>query len=156
MRGKNGEDEIAAAERFGSKRWMVVILFTLAFVALGSSWVLQVDYFDRPIPGRSDGLRGLAWAAWGIVVLAATFWPRWGRGSARQRRILNDELTRAHRAAARTAGFWLLLLGVAGLFAVQFFEPVNFPLALMVIVTAGIAFPALVFSALQRRAEADG
>lgn len=156
MLGKRDEDEIAAAERFGSKRWTVVMLFTLAFIAFGVSWVLQVDYFDNPAPGGSEGLRGLAWAVWGMLVLTATFWPGWGRGSPRQRRILNDELTRAHRGAARTAGFWLLLLALSGLFAAQFFQPINLRLAIMAIVTAGIAVPALVFSALQRRAEANG
>jgi hypothetical protein len=152
MLGKRGEDEVAAAERFGSKRWTVVMLFTLAFIAFGVSWLLQADYFNGPSSGRA-GLRGLAWAVWGMLVLTATFWPGWGRGTARQRRILNDELTQAHREAARTAGFWFLLVALAALFAVQFFQPINLRLAMMAIVTAGIAFPALVFSALQRRAD---
>jgi hypothetical protein len=153
MLGKRGEDEIAAAERFGSKRWTVVMLFTLAFIAFGVSWLLQVDYFNGTLSGRGDGLRGLAWAVWGMLVLTATFWPGWGRGTARQRKILNDELTQAHREAARTVGFWFLLAALAALFAGQFFQPINLRLAMMAIVTAGIAVPALVFSALQRRAD---
>jgi hypothetical protein len=70
--------------------------------------------------------------------------------------VLNDELTRAHRATARTTGYWLVLSGLAFVFVAGLVGPLNFRLATMAMVTAGVAIPALTFSVLQRRAEIIG
>ena len=81
-----------------------------------------------------------------------------GRGRIRARkakRFLEDELTRAFRARAITAGFWALLPGVAAAYVVGLWRPEWTVIALPVVMTVAGAVASLRFALLHRAAEGD-
>ena len=152
---RDGRSEIEAAERFGERRSIVLILFTLAFAAFALSWMLQLHDTTPDSSSLMRQWRGAApWAVWGITVLVATFSPRWARPTKAQIGVLNDELTLVHRNIARSAGYWLLLAGLALLLILEA-TGADIRLALIAVATCGIAVPSLVFSLLQSRSARD-
>jgi hypothetical protein len=81
--------------------------------------------------------------------------------SIRRNPVLNDELTRAHRATAIQLGYWGLLAIMALAFAWSHsgrhvFEPVSFEHLMVTAVTIGAVGPALLFAILDWRAEKAG
>lgn len=170
MRGREDGDELASVERFAARRGLVVVLVTLAFAGLAVYWILQLRAAGirgagarGAASGAAGGLLGdrvgavgLLWVLWGLVVLKATFGPGGVQWSARQRRVLNDELAAAHRRAAAGVGYGLLLAGLLALCGAAVTGAAApgtlLHVAVPALVTLGVAGPALVFSALQRRA----
>lgn len=161
MAGRVDGDELERVERFAQRRWLVVLLFTLAFAFHGLSWALRLA--EAPAVAAAGGAAGarvagagLAWALWGCSVLMVTFGPGGLRWSARQRRVLNDELVAADRRAAAGAGYWVLLAGLAALCGAMVAGAAAPSLLLRAgapaLLTLGVAAPALVFSVRQRRA----
>jgi hypothetical protein len=81
--------------------------------------------------------------------------------SVRRNPVLNDELTRAHRATAIQLGYWgllaLLALGFAwSHFGRHIFDPVRFEHVMVTAVTVGAVGPALLFALLEWKAEKAG
>jgi hypothetical protein len=81
--------------------------------------------------------------------------------SIRRNPVLNDELTRAHRATAIQLGYWGLLAIMALAFAWSHsgrhvFEPVSFEHLMVTAVTLGAVGPALLFAILDWKAEKVG
>ena len=79
----------------------------------------------------------------------------------RRNPVLNDELTRAHRATAIQLGYWGLLAIMALAFAWSHsgrhvFEPVSFEHLMVTAVTVGTVGPALLFALLDWKAEKAG
>lgn len=63
---------------------------------------------------------------------------------------LDDELTRANRANAAAWGFWILMIGLLGLFAASFVEPIGVQEAAPLLIIAGAAAAGLRFVFLER------
>ena len=81
--------------------------------------------------------------------------------SIRRNPVLNDELTRAHRATAIQLGYWGLLAIMALAYAWShsgrhIFEPVSFEHLMVTAVTIGTVGPALLFALLDWKAEKAG
>ena len=79
----------------------------------------------------------------------------------RRNPVLNDELTRAHRATAIQLGYWGLLAIMALAFAWShsgrhIFDPVRFEHLIVTAVTVGAVGPALLFALLDWKAEKAG
>ncbi len=72
------------------------------------------------------------------------------------RTLLDDEVTRAHRADALAVGFLLAMLASGALYVATMIGPVDVRVALNVIVTAALVGGLLRFSWLERRALQDG
>lgn len=79
----------------------------------------------------------------------------WDGGSRKQKRLLEDELTRAYRADAMTWAFWMLLVGVTGLYLVGLWKPQVTVIALPMALWVAAATAAFRFAALHRRAERE-
>lgn len=79
----------------------------------------------------------------------------WDGGSRKQKRLLEDELTRAYRADAMTWAFWMLLVGVAGLYLVGLWRPQVTVVALPMALWVAAATAAFRFAAQHRRAERE-
>lgn len=157
MQAERGEVE--PVERYARRRWLVVVFFALAFSAYALSWIIQLTQSGPTHRSRVIGA-GLVWLVWGLVVLAATFGSGGRRWTARERRVLNDELTVANRVTAIRSGYWVLVVGLALACAsiavgVESTSGDLLRLAAPILLTCGIAIPALVFSTLQWRADAD-
>lgn len=109
MWGRRGGDELDAVERYAERRWLAVVLVTLAFAAFGLSLAMRLHEAGQVGAGDSAGARaqgaGLVWAVWSLAVLRATFGSGGVQWSARQRRVLNDELAAANRRTAAGVGY---------------------------------------------------
>jgi hypothetical protein len=118
----------------------------------------QASYFIDPGDGSRtvDHVKIGAWLVLSIGLLLTLtrhgFWLE-RRGV---RALLDDEVTRANRAAAAQLGFFATMLtAIAMYFAVQF-EPVSARETIHLLVTVGIVAALLRFAFLERRAHRDG
>jgi hypothetical protein len=152
------QSDHASAERFAQRRWLIVLLFTLAFLIYAVSWIVPLS--NRWTPGAAPDARtlgaGLAWLVWALAVLSATFGTNRRRWNDRQQRVLNDELTLANRASAISVGYVIFLAGLAAVTAgatsgAAWGERL-LRTAPALLLTLGIAVPSIVFSTLQWRA----
>ncbi len=80
----------------------------------------------------------------------------WDGGSRKLKRLLDDELTRAYRADAMTAAFWVLMLGVAAIYLVGLWRPEWTIVALPGLLWLAAATASLRFALLHRAADRDG
>lgn len=124
----------------------LVIVFTLFQAAYFTS-----DGADIVAEGP-DILRLYAWLALSCVLLVflAT-----GGGFFRSRKVrtlLNDETTKAHRATATIAGFWVAMILCFIMYGATMYEPIAARTAAHVVLTAGIGTALLRFAILERRA----
>ena len=117
----------------------------------------QVSFFADAGSGERavDHVKVGAWVVLSLVLLAALttkgFWLR--RREVRD--MIDDELTKAHRAEALGWGFIMSTLGAIGLYFVSMFEPMGAREAIHVSVSLGIAAAIVRFGMLERRALRD-
>ncbi len=109
---------------------------------------------------RLEGLRGhlrmfvmgefICWPVWFLSLLAIL----WTMQRLRQRPdigvLVDDERTSGLTARSFQAGYWALLLGVAGLYAASFLMPVDVRLIAPLLVALGVAAPGLTYAFLYR------
>lgn len=118
----------------------------------------QAAYFGDRFEGAGAAVRTVdhvkigAWLILSIVLLLALttggFWfkPR------EVRALLDDEVTRAHRAAALQLGFVVTMAGAFLIYGLASFEPVSARDAIHLLVTIGICTALVRFGLLERRA----
>ncbi len=116
----------------------------------------QASYFtggagDRPV----DHVKIGAWVVLSLVLLAALTTKGFWFHSREVREMIDDEVTRAHRAAAMGWGFVMAILSAIGLYFVSMYEPIGVREAIHVIVSFGIAAAIVRFGMLERRALRD-
>jgi hypothetical protein len=145
--------DVAKAEKLARSRARVMAAQAVLFL----SW--QFLFVSAGADGGArtvDHVRLSAWMVWSVVllVLLATG-GGWIRGR-KVRPLLDDELTRSHRARAYAFGFWAAMASAILLYAVDMADPVTSRAAIHVIVSAGIGVALLTFSILDRRSRAPG
>lgn len=79
----------------------------------------------------------------------------WDGGSRKMKRFLDDELTRAYRAQAMTAAFWVLMPGVMAVYLVGMWKPHWGVIALPGVLWLAAATASLRYALLHRAAERD-
>ncbi|MGB7654943.1 MAG: hypothetical protein WBL74_05635 [Novosphingobium sp.] len=135
------------ADRLTKRRARMMPALAVLFLAQ------QASYFSR-IPGERlvDHVRIGAWVALSAVLLAVLttggFWLR----SAAVRALMNDEVTRANRAAAMQFGLVLALGGGIALYPFIDQLGLNARQVIHLIVSLGLAAAMLRFGMLERRA----
>lgn len=143
--------DVAKADKLARRRARVMAVQAVFFISWQALFVTgQVESSGRAV----DHFRISAWLVWSIVllVLLAT-----GGGLVLGRKVrplLEDELTRSHRARAYAWGFWAAMASAIGLYAVDMVEPVTAREAIHILVSAGIGVALLTFSILDRRSQA--
>jgi len=147
----NDKSDFEIAERLSRRRARMLPVLTIFFV------MQQAAYFSQPDTGRPvDHVRVSAWIAMSVVLLVGLisggFWFR----RATVRALLDDEVTRAHRARAMEAGFIAAMVAAIALYFVTLFEPVSGREAIHLLLSVGIACALLRFAMLERRAHRDG
>jgi hypothetical protein len=138
------------ADRLSRRRARMLPMLALFFV------VQQASFFVEGSGGAAeravDHVKLGAWLLLSGVLLAALwtggFWLR----KREVRALMDDEITRSHRAAALSVGFLVAMLAAIGLYLLDMFEPITSRMAIHLIVTAGIAAALLRFGLLERRA----
>ena len=138
------------ADRLSRRRARMMPMLALIFI------IQQASFFAQGSGGAAeravDHVKFGAWLVLSLVLLAALwtggFWLR----SREVRNLMDDELTRANRAAALSLGFLIAMLAGIALYVLDMVEPITSRMALHLVVTAGIAAALLRFGALERRA----
>ena len=139
------------AERLSRRRARMVTVLAIFYVAQ------QVSFFQSP-PGERlvDHFRIGAWAAMSIVLLAALmtggFWLR----KPELRAMMNDELSRAHRADGLATGFVLAMASGIILYVAGTVTPITDREAIHIIVSVGIGTALIRFGFLERRSDRLG
>lgn len=125
-----------------------IILMTAAAAAVNATAEISADHAAwRPVDLVRVG--GLLLLSLVLAVRSTTAFSLIGRDP-----TLDDELARAHRAAAARFGFWVMLLGaIACLAASVYGVDITLPEALLALITVGAMCSALRFSLLERRAD---
>lgn len=144
-------DLVETADRLSRRRARMMMPLALMFL------LQQAAFFSNPPDHRTVSLVRLGgWTALALVILAGLatggFWLR----PKAVRELLEDEITRAHRAQALSLGFTLAMLTGVALFVLQVFVPVDAPEAIHLILSMGIGAALVRFSILERRAHELG
>ena len=140
------------ADRLNRSRPGMLIVMVLFFL------LQQAAYFSQPptVTRVVDYVRLSGWIALATVLLAflmsGGFWFK----SAAVRALMEDEVTRAHRARALETGFGATMIAAICLYVVSLFEPVTGREAIHILLSIGLGFAVLHFAALERRALKDG
>jgi hypothetical protein len=141
------------AERLSRRRARIFPLLAVIYIGQQASYFSdQHGVLDRPV----DHVKLSAWVVLTLVLLFALtskgFWFR----SRELREMIDDELTRAHRAQALQWGFIFSTLTAVALYFVTVMEPVGAREAIHIIVSIGLAAALIRFAALERRALRNG
>lgn len=148
--------DVETADRLGRRRARMLPVLAIIFLTQQAAYVS--DRFDGAGAAvrTVDHVKIAAWLVLSAVLLlwlvTSGFWFK----SRPVRALLEDDVTRANRAAAMKLGFITTMLGAFALFFVDQFEPVSARDAIHLIVTIGIATALLRFGLLERRAHRGG
>lgn len=134
------------ADRLSRRRARVLPVLAIFYLAQ------QATFFSSaPAERAVDHFKIGAWAAMSVVLLAALvtngFWLR----KPELRAMLNDELSRAHRADALRIGFVLAMIAGIILYVVGTAVPLSDREVIHLIVSVGIGAALIRFGMLERR-----
>ena len=138
------------AERLGRQRARQWPALAAVFITQQATF-FSVDQ-DAPLVRTVDWVKSAGWLMLTLVLLAALWTGGFWLKRREVRELMNDEVTRAHRADALALGFLLAMLMAAGIYIATFFEPVEVRMALHIVLTAGIVTALIRFGLLERRA----
>ena len=129
-------------------------LATMPFAMVGVL-VIAMMALSRILRGEGD-MGDMMFA--GLVALLAWVVPAivmgWDGGSRKERKWLEDELTREWRGRAMSAGFVVLMAGVSGIYLIGLWRPEWAILGLPIVLFASGAVAGLRFAWLDRQGEA--
>jgi len=144
-------DIVETADRLSRRRARMMMPMALIFLTQ------QAAFFSKPLDHRAVSFVRLGgWTMLALVILAGLatsgFWfkPR------AVRELMDDEITRAHRADALSLAFVLAMLTGIGLFVLQVFVPLETQVVIHLILSVGFGAALIRFGVLERRAHKLG
>ena len=145
---------MANIERIAMRRRFGLMLCASAFLV----WQVPMMDFSEALAAGDDIIKTIislaGFAVWIVTLLMLVGPWRPFKQDAKVEAALNDELTRANRAKAFIAGYVVMLVAAAGLFALTHFEPhfegVGGMDAAHIILVLGVAIPLYAFAFLER------
>jgi len=134
------------AERLGRRRARMMIPLAFMF------FMQQAAFFSNPPDHRVVSLVRLGgWTALALVILAGLVTGGFWMKPKAVRELMEDEITRAHRAQALSLGFALSMLTGIALFVLQVFVPMDALEVIHAMLSAGVGAALVRFSILERR-----
>lgn len=141
---------MANIERIAMRRRFGLMLCASAFLV----WQVPMMDFSEQLAAGDDMMKTIislaGFAVWIVTLLMLVGPWRPFKRDAKVEAALNDELTRANRAKAFIAGYVVMLVASAGLFALSHFEGVGGMDAAHIILVLGVAIPLYAFAFLER------
>ena len=144
------------AERLGRRRARMLPILAVIFIAQQASFFVSETEASADLVRTVDHVKFGAWLVISLVLLAALYTGGFWLRPRAVRALMDDEITRAHRASALSLGFLVTILSAIGLYILDMVEPMQTRVAIHLIVTFGIAAALLRFGVLERRAHALG
>jgi hypothetical protein len=144
--------DVEKAERLSRSRARIFAVQGVLFV----SW--QALYFGGRAADRVRTIQQVKISAWLVTAILLLFLLASGGMLIRGRKVrglLNDELTRSHRARACVFGFWAAMASAILLYAIDMFEPLAARDTIHIIMSAAIGVGLMTFSFLERRSRAE-
>lgn len=143
------------AERVSRRRTRILYAQAIIFV------IWQATYFGWLAPvaeplRRVDQVRLGAWAVWALALLLLLAVPPGLFQKREVKRLLNDDVSRANRAAALGVGFWISALAGIAMFGIAMVVEMPAIQALHLVLSLSIGAAVLRFATLERRAERVG
>ena len=151
----DNETPVQAAERLGRRRARVLPVLAILFLTQQASFFASETERTSAVIRSVDHVKFGAWMALSLVLLAALYTGGFWFHRREVRKLMNDEITREHRAKALSLGFLVAMLAAIALYVVDMAEPVGTRVAIHVIVTLGIGAALIRFGMLERRAHRD-
>ena len=144
------------AERLGRRRARMLPVLAIVFVAQQASFFTAEFEASEHLVRTVDHVKVGAWVILSAVLLAALYTGGFWLRPRAVRALMDDEITRAHRASALSLGFLVTILSAIALYFLDMFEPMGSRVAIHLIVTIGIAIALIRFGMLERRVHALG
>ena len=140
-----------AADRLSRRRARMLPLLALMLLVQQAAYFAENDAAVRAV----DHVKIGAWLILSVVLLLALatggFWLK----PKSVRALMDDEVTRAHRAEAFRIGFLVTMASAIGLYLLCLFEPLSGRTAIHLLTSIGIAAALIRFGMLERRALAS-
>ena len=149
------DSDIDQAERLGRRRARMLPFLAVIFISQQASFFASETARTSAVIRSVDHVKFGAWMVLSLVLLAALYTGGFWFHRREVRALMDDEITRQHRATALSLGFLVAMLAAIALYLVDMAEPVGTRVAIHVIVTLGIASALLRFGLLERRAHRD-
>ena len=146
--GSNVEE----ADRLSRRRARMLPLLAVIFITQQAAYVTERYEGAGAAVRTVDHVKIGAWLILSVVLLLALttggFWFK----SREVRALLDDEVTRAHRAAALQLGFVVTMVAAFAMYLLIQFEPISARDSIHLLVTIGIGTALVRFGMLERRA----
>ena len=149
------DSDIDQAERLGRRRARMLPFLAVIFISQQASFFASETERTSAVIRSVDHVKFGAWMVLSLVLLAALYTGGFWFHRREVRALMDDDITRQHRATALSLGFLVAMLAAIALYLVDMAEPVGTRVAIHVIVTLGIASALLRFGLLERRAHRD-
>ena len=139
------------AERLTRRRARMMPILAIVFIAQQGIYFSQHEGAARAV----DQFKISAWLVLSVVLLLAVWTGgAWFRSRA-VRELMNDEVTRAHRAVSFRLAFLASMTGCILVYVMTMFTRVEGRDAVHIVLTIGISVALLSFGVLERRALKD-
>ncbi len=144
----DGDKLLKQAQSHAALRRVLLVVNGLSYLVwIGSRGLGFAGSVD---PGLLAAMGMIAWPVW-LVSLLGIFWTM---ARLRKRRdiagLVDDERTVGLAGTAFKAGYWVLLVGIAAVFAVSYFVSIDVRAVMPVLLALGVAAPSLTYAALFR------
>lgn len=143
------------AERVSRRRTRIMYVQAMIFVIWQATFFGWLSPVADPLR-RVDQVKLGAWLVWALALLLLLATPPGWFQKREVKRLLDDEVSRANRAAALGVGFWVGALTGIALFLLTLFVEMETLQTLHLVLSASIGAAVLRFAALERRAERAG
>jgi len=144
-------DLVETADRLSRRRARMMIPLAFFF------FMQQAAFFSNPPDHRAVSLVRLGgWTALALVILAGLVTGGFWMKPKAVRELMEDEITKAHRAQALSLGFALSMLTGIALFVLQVFVPMDAREVIHAMLSVGMGAALVRFSILERRAHGLG
>ncbi|MDQ0462722.1 hypothetical protein QO010_000470 [Caulobacter ginsengisoli] len=140
------------AERLQRRRIRIIWAQAILFLIMQTTYYTNMPSFDAPLR-LVDQVKLSAFAVWAVALMVLLAVSGGVFRSKAVRALMDDELTRAHRASALALGYYAAMLAAIVLYVVSQYVRMSAPEAIHLIVSAGVLAPMLRFVFLERRAE---
>ena len=131
------------------------VLRRVLLIVNGLSYLAWIGSRGAAFAGLADDrlvslISNLAWPLWLISLVGIL----WTMARLRKRRdiagLVDDERTVGLASTAFKTGYWLLLIGIAAVFAASYFVSIDVRAVMPVLLALGVAAPSLTYAALFR------
>ncbi len=146
----DNETLMKQAESHAVLRRVLLIVNALSYVGwIGSSGLAHMGTLSVD-PATLSLVQMVCWPVW-LISLIRIFWTMMRLGKRRDiGALVDDERTQGVSAKSFQIGYWALLLAITGVYAANFFVPVDVKLVGPFLLALGVAAPSLTYALLYR------